>query len=74
MKEIKDLKLQELWKLIELNEKDLKTELIRSSKDLFSLKMKKEVGELKQTHLIKTLRKYIAQVKTIANSKWFNIS
>jgi ribosomal protein L29 len=31
--------------------------------------MKKEVGELKQTHLIKTLRKYIAQVKTIANSK-----
>lgn len=73
MKEIKDLKLQELGKLIELNEKDLKTELVKSSRELFSLRMKKEVGELKQTHLIKALRKYIAQIYTIATSKWFNI-
>ncbi len=73
MKEIKDLKLQELWKLIELNEKDLKAELIKSSKDLFVLRMKKELGELKQTHLIKILRRYIAQIKTVATSKWFNI-
>ncbi len=73
MKEIKDLKLQELGKLIELNEKALRAELTRVSKDLFSLRMKKEVGELKQTHLIKILRRYIAKVITTANSKWFNI-
>jgi ribosomal protein L29 len=69
MKEIKDLKLQELGKLIELNEKDLKAELTKSSKGLFVLKMKKELGELKQTHLIKALRRNIAQINTIAASK-----
>ncbi|MDD2870622.1 MAG: 50S ribosomal protein L29 [Candidatus Gracilibacteria bacterium] len=73
MKEIKDLKLQEIGKLRELNEKDLKAELTKSSKDLYVLRMKKELGELKQTHLIKALRRYTAQVKTIAASKGFNI-
>ena len=73
MKEIKDLKLQELGKLIELNEKELKAELIRSSKELFTLRMKKELGELKQTHLIKALRRYVAQIYTVATSKWLNI-
>lgn len=73
MKEIKDLKLQELGKLNDLDEKALRAELTRTSKDLFTLKMKKELGELKQTHLIKVLRRYIAQVKTVATSKWFNI-
>ena len=69
MKEIKDLKLKEIEKLKELNEKDLKTELSKSSKDLFALKMKKELGELKQTHLIKAVRRYVAQVNTVASSK-----
>ena len=73
MKEIKDLKLKELGKLIELNDKELRAELTRSSKELFSLRMKKEVGELKQTHLIKALRRYIAQVKTTAITKGLNI-
>jgi len=73
MKEIKDLKLQELGKLTKLSEKELKTELIRSSKELFSARMKKEVGELKQTHLIKALRRYIAQINTVATSKGLNI-
>ncbi|MBT3729295.1 50S ribosomal protein L29 [bacterium] len=69
MKEIKDLKLQEIVKLNELNEKDLKLELVKSAKDLFVLRMKKEQGELKQTHLITALRKYIAQLNTVASSK-----
>lgn len=73
MKEIKDLKLQEIKKLNELDEKALHAELIKSSRDLFTLRMKKELGELKQTHLIKALRRYIAQVNTVATSKWFNI-
>lgn len=73
MKEIKDLKLQELGKLIELSEKELRAELTRSSRELFSSRMKKEVGELKQTHLIKALRRYIAQINTVATSKGLNI-
>jgi len=35
--------------------------------------MKKELGELKQTHLIKALRRYVAQLYTVASSKGFNI-
>lgn len=73
MKEIKDLKLQEIGKLRELNDKDLKAELTLSSKNLYVLRMKKELGELKQTHLIKALRRHIAQIRTVATSKWFNI-
>lgn len=73
MKEIKDLNLKELNKLIELDEKALRAELSASSKNLYTLRMKKEVGEQKQTHLIKTLRRYIAQINTVANSKGLNI-
>lgn len=73
MKEIKDLKLKDRKKLNELSEADLKTELTNSSKNLYILKMKKELGELKQTHLIKVLRRYIARLKTIASSKWIQI-
>jgi len=73
MKEIKDLNLKELKKLNELDEKGLKSELSTSAKTLYVLSMKKELGELKQTHLIKPLRRYIAQVKTVANSKGLNI-
>ena len=69
MKEIKDLKLQKIEKLNELSDKDLKAEIARSSKDLYTLKMQKQLGELKQTHLIKALRRYIAQLKTVATSK-----
>lgn len=74
MKQIKDLKLLELDKLNELSEKDMKTELVKTSKNLFVLKMKKQLGELKQTHLIKALRRYVAQIKTTANSKGFNVN
>ena len=73
MKEIKDLKLKDLAKLNELSKADLKQELASSSKNLYVLKMKKQLGEQTQTHLIKALRRYIARVKTIASSKWINI-
>jgi len=69
MKELKDLKLKEISKLNSLSKKELKEEITSSMKNLFVLKMKKEKGELKQTHLIKFLRRYIARVKTIANMK-----
>ena len=73
MKEIKDLKLKDLAKLNELSEADLKQELASSSKNLYVLKMKQQLGEQTQTHLIKALRRYIARVKTIASSKGINI-
>lgn len=73
MKEIKNLKLKDLAKLNELNEADLRSELASSSKNLYVLKMKKQLGEQEQTHLIKALRRYIARVKTVASSKWINI-
>lgn len=73
MKEIKDLNLKDLSELSNLNEAELKAELKNSSKNLYVLKMKKQLGELTQTHLIKALRKYIARVKTVASSKGINI-
>jgi len=69
MKQLKDLKLKETSKLISLSKKELIKEMTESMKNLFVLRMKKEKGELKQTHLIKFLRRYIAKVKTIANTK-----
>jgi large subunit ribosomal protein L29 len=69
MKQLKDLKLKSISDLVALNKEQLKKELTVSMKNLFVLKMKKEKGELKQTHLITFLRKYIAKVKTIANMK-----
>ncbi len=73
MKEIKDLKLQDIEKLNSLSEADLKKELTATEKRYFSLKMKKELGEVKQTHQFKFLRQYIARIKTIASIKWFNL-
>ena len=69
MKELKDLKLLEISKLKELSEADLSAELKRVSKELFTLTMKLKVGELKQTHLIKALRRYVAQINTVATAK-----
>lgn len=73
MKELKDLKLHEIKKLNTLNEAELKTELNSTEKRYFQMKMKKQLGELKQTHIIKFLRRYIARINTIASTKWFNI-
>ena len=69
MKELKDLKLKEISKLNSLSKEELKKEITESMKNLFVLRMKKEKGELKQTHLIKFLRRYIAKVKTLVNIK-----
>ena len=69
MKEIKDLKIKDTSNLSELTDAKLKAEIKDSEKKLFTLRMKKELWELKQTHLVKFLRKYIARLKTIAVSK-----
>lgn len=69
MKELKDLKLKDNKKLLDLSVSDLRKELKDASKRLYSLSLKLELSELKQTHLIKFLRRYIARLNTIINSK-----
>jgi len=70
---MKELKLKSVKDIEALKEQDLRKELQGSEKKLFEMKMKKELNELKQTHLIKPLRRYIAALKTIGASKGFNI-
>lgn len=61
MKEIKDLRKLEV---AELNK-----ELVDAQKKLYELSMKLELNELKQTHLIKPLRRYVAVIQTVMNEK-----
>jgi len=70
---MKELKLKDKSNLRKLDAKSLKQELVEKSKKLYELSMKKELNELKQTHLITILRKYIAVVNTIARENDFNI-
>ena len=67
MKEIKDLKLKNKSDLKKLDEKWLKKELTEAKKKMFWMKMKLKLSELKQTHLLKAIRKYIARIKTLSN-------
>lgn len=51
-----------------LDRAGLQTELQTARRDLYVLTMKKELGELKQSHLMKQGRKYIAQISTFLTS------
>jgi len=73
MKELKDLNLKSFKDLEKLDEKSLKEEYLAASKKMFTLNMKLQLRELKQTHLIKFLRRYIARIKTLSKIKQFNI-
>ena len=70
---MKELKLKEAKDIATLKEADLRKEIQTSEKKLFEMKMKKELNELKQTHLMKAVRRYIAALKTVGASKGFNI-
>lgn len=48
---------------------ELKSELQSLLKELFNLRMQKGMGEMKQVHLFKKVRRSIARVKTILNEK-----
>lgn len=69
MKEIKDLKMKSADVLQKLSIEKLSEEIKESEKLLYTLRMKLAVGELKQTHLMKALRRYIASIKTLAGNK-----
>lgn len=49
-----------------LSAEKLIEEIKGAEKMLFTLRMKLAVGEVKQTHLIKALRRYVASLKTLA--------
>lgn len=61
MKEIKDLRKLEV--------SDLTKELVDTQKKLYELTMKLELNELKQTHLMKPLRRYVAVIQTVMTEK-----
>lgn len=61
MKEIKDLRKLEV--------SDLTKELVDAQKKLYELTMKLELNELKQTHLMKPLRRYVAVIQTVMTEK-----
>jgi ribosomal protein L29 len=67
MKEIKDLKMKSSEAVRKLSAEKITEEIKWAEKTLFTLKMKLAVGEVKQTHLIKALRRYIASLKTISH-------
>jgi large subunit ribosomal protein L29 len=48
---------------------ELQTELLSLRKDQFLLRMKKSNGALDKTHVVKSVRRTIARVKTIMTEK-----
>ncbi|MCU4676364.1 MULTISPECIES: 50S ribosomal protein L29 [Catenovulum] len=48
---------------------ELKAELLELLREQFNLRMQKSTGQLSQTHLLKQVRRNIARVKTVLNSK-----
>ncbi len=51
-----------------LDKVELSKELTTARKELFSLRMKHSVGELKQPHLVRVARRSIAQISTALHS------
>ncbi len=48
---------------------ELQVELDKQLKDQFKQKMQLNTGQLSQTHLLKTSRRRVAQIKTLLNEK-----
>ena len=69
MKAIKELKLKDKAALTGLSAEKLRDEIKDMEKTMFTMRMKLKMWELKQSHLIKFLRRHIAAAKTIATNK-----
>jgi len=48
---------------------ELQDTLVSLAKDRFSYRMQQSTGQLGQTHLLKSVRRDIARVKTVLNEK-----
>ncbi|ATC92980.1 MULTISPECIES: 50S ribosomal protein L29 [Pseudoalteromonas] len=51
------------------NVEELNTELLALLREQFNLRMQSSTGQLAQTHLLRTVRRDIARVKTVINQK-----
>ena len=60
--------LKSLSDLKTLDRSDLSRELESARRELYILTMKKNLGELKQPHVLKGQRRYIAQISTFLTS------
>lgn len=60
--------LKSLSDLKTLSRSDLARELESARRELYILTMKKNLGELKQPHVLKGQRRYIAQISTFLTS------
>jgi ribosomal protein L29 len=69
MKAIKELPIKSSDVLTQLDIPALKKELQASKKYLYTMKMKLALGELKQTHLVRYMRRYTAHLATLINLK-----
>ena len=54
--------------LQDMSREDLQAELTQARKNLYTLSMKKDLGELKQTHQLRQARKYIARLSTFLHN------
>lgn len=69
MKNIQELKLKNKEALKKMELTELSEELKGGEKQYYVLKMKLALWELKQTHLLKPLRRYIASLQTLIKAK-----
>ncbi|WMY96760.1 MAG: 50S ribosomal protein L29 [Arsenophonus sp.] len=56
-------------KLRKKNIEDLKIELLNLIREKFNLTMQLKSGQLKQSHLLKQIRRHIARIKTLLTEK-----
>lgn len=68
MKELKDLWIKKHEVLQKMSQNELMKEARESEKKMYTMKMKLAVWELKQTHLMKHMRRYIAVLHTLLTS------
>ncbi|QCI22342.1 50S ribosomal protein L29 [Buchnera aphidicola] len=61
--------MKEIVKLRKKSTKDLNIELLQLFREQFNLRMQSVSGKLKQPHLLKKVRRNIAQVKTLLTEK-----
>jgi large subunit ribosomal protein L29 len=53
----------------ELSPDEIQTKLRETREQLLQLKLRKQTGQVEKTHELRTLRKDIARLETIANQK-----
>lgn len=61
--------MKEIVNFRKKNKKDLSIELLQLFREQFNLRMQSVSGKLKQPHLLRKVRRNIAQVKTLLTEK-----